>query len=54
MRKRSSIRRSQKNIADITYTSEKGWETVVDFTDGGKHTGMPVEEVIKIMKKMRR
>jgi len=33
---------------------EEGWETVVDFTDNGKKTGMPAEEVMKIIKKIRR
>ncbi len=33
---------------------EEGWETVVDFTNGGKTVGMPVKEVMKIIKKIRR
>ena len=35
-------------------TSEEGWETVVDFTDGGKRRGMPAKDVLKIIKKVRR
>ena len=51
------IRRSKPSFlimkidADV---SAEEWETVVDFTDGGKKTGMPVEEVMKIIKKIRR
>ena len=33
---------------------EEGWETVVDFTDGGKTEGMPIEDVVKVIKKIRR
>lgn len=33
---------------------EEGWETVVDFTDGGKTTGMPVKDVVKIIRKIRK
>ncbi len=29
------------------------WGTVVDFTDNGKSAGVPIENVMKIMKKMR-
>ena len=50
------IRRSRPSFvimkvdADI---EEEGWETVVDFTDGGKTKGVPIEEVIKEMKKLQ-
>ena len=32
---------------------EEGWETVVDFTDGGKTNGVPIEDVMKEMKKLQ-
>jgi antitoxin (DNA-binding transcriptional repressor) of toxin-antitoxin stability system len=31
---------------------EEGWETVVDFTEGGKTKGAPVEDVLKTLRKM--
>lgn len=34
--------------------SEEGWDTVVDFTDGGKTTGMPVKDAVRLIKKIRR
>lgn len=51
------IRRSKPSFIIIkvgSEASEEGWETVVDFTDGGKKTGMPVKDVMKIIKKIRR
>ena len=33
---------------------EDKWETVVDFTDGGRTRGVPLEEVMKEMKKLPR
>lgn len=33
---------------------EKGWGTVVDFTDGGKTEGVPIEEVLKAIRKLQR
>lgn len=51
------IRRSKPSFflmnIDID-TAEDGWETVVDFTDGGKRRGMPAKDVLKIIKKIRR
>lgn len=50
------IRRSKpafiimKVDADAT---EGEWETVVDFTDGGKTMGVPLKEVLKALKEMR-
>ncbi len=50
------IRRSKPSFiimkidADI---EEQGWETVVDFTDGGKTNGVRAEEVLKELKKIR-
>lgn len=29
---------------------EKGWTTIVDFTDGGKRRGEPIQNVIKALK----
>ncbi len=51
------IRRSKPSFIIMNVDAEapeEGWETVVDFTDNGKRTGMPVEDVLKIMKKIRR
>ena len=51
------IRRSKPSFiimkidADL---SEEGWETVVDFTDGGKTVGVPAKEVLNMLKKIRR
>lgn len=51
------IRRSKPSFIlmniDID-NAEEGWETVVDFTDGGKRRGMPAKDVLKIIKKIRR
>lgn len=51
------IRRSKPSFYLVkidTDLPEEGWETVVDFTDGGKTAGMPVEDVVKLIKKIRR
>lgn len=51
------IRRSRPSFIIMNVNAEapeEGWETVVDFTDGGKKTGMPVRDVVKIIKKIRR
>jgi len=51
------IRRSKPSFVIMNVdadASELEWETVVDFTDGGKKRGMPVEDVVKIIKKIRR
>lgn len=52
------IRRSKPSFfimkIDADIDDEKGWETVVDFTDGGKTKGMPAEDVMKIIKKIQR
>jgi len=51
------IRRSKPSFYILKIDAEapeEGWETVVDFTDGGKKTGMPVEDVMKIVNKIRR
>ncbi len=33
---------------------EEKWETVVDFTDGGRTNGVPIEDVIREMRKLQR
>lgn len=33
---------------------EEQWETVVDFTDGGRTKGVPLEDVLKAMGKLPR
>ncbi len=51
------IRRSKPSfyIVNIdTDLSEEKWETVVDFTNGGKTEGVPIEIVLKEMKKLQR
>lgn len=51
------IRRSKPSFYIVKIDSEvpdEHWETVVDFTDGGKSAGMPIEDVVKIMRKIRR
>ena len=50
------VRRS-KPVFRVTPFDEEDdslWETVVDFTDGGKRRGMPADDVLKIIKKIRR
>lgn len=51
------IRRSKPSFYLVkidTELPEEGWETVVDFTEGGKTNGVPIEEVLKEMKKLQR
>lgn len=51
------IRRSKPSFIIMkidTDVSEEGWETVVDFTDGGKKKGAPLETVLKALRKMRK
>lgn len=51
------IRRSKPSFYIVkidSETPEEGWETVVDFTNGGKKAGMPIADVMKVMKKIRR
>jgi len=33
---------------------DETWETVVDFTEGGKRAGMPAAEALKRLKKLHR
>lgn len=51
------IRRSKPSFYIVKIDAEvpeEGWETVVDFTDGGKTAGTPVKDVVKLIKKIRR
>lgn len=51
------IRRSKPSFIIMKVDAEvpeEGWETVVDFTDGGKKKGVPLNLVLKELKKMRR
>lgn len=51
------IRRSKPSFIIVKIDAEipeEGWETVVDFTDGGKTEGVPIEKVLKEMKKLQR
>ena len=42
-------------IDDIDYAEgddpNEQWETIVDFTEGGKQNGMPIDNVIDLLKK---
>lgn len=51
------IRRSKPSFVIMKVDvdlEEEGWETVVDFTDGGRTKGMPAEDVMKIIQKIQR
>lgn len=51
------IRRSRPSFIIMSVDAEipeEGWETVVDFTDGGRTNGVPIEKVLKEMKKLQR
>ena len=51
------IRRSKPSFIIMKIDDEvpdAHWETVVDFTENGKKAGMPVQDVMKIIKKIRR
>ncbi|MEK7562939.1 MAG: type II toxin-antitoxin system Phd/YefM family antitoxin [Patescibacteria group bacterium] len=51
------IRRSKPSFIIMKVDAEmpeEQWETVVDFTDGGKTKGVPLKEVIKEMQKLQR
>lgn len=50
------IRRSKPSFIIMSVDAqipEEGWETVVDFTDGGKTNGVRIEEVIKELRKIQ-
>ena len=51
------IRRSKPSFFIVSIdavTVEENWETVVDFTEGGKKAGMPAKNVMKMIQKIRR
>lgn len=51
------IRRSKPSFIIMNVNAEapeEGWETVVDFTDGGRRSGVPIEKVLKTLRKMNR
>lgn len=51
------IRRSKPSFIIMSVDAEipeEGWETVVDFTDGGRTNGVPIEKVLKEMRKLQR
>ncbi|OGJ59367.1 hypothetical protein A2881_05220 [Candidatus Peribacteria bacterium RIFCSPHIGHO2_01_FULL_55_13] len=51
------IRRSKPSFIIMKVDAEmpeEQWETVVDFTDGGKTKGVPLKEVIKEIRKLQR
>lgn len=51
------IRRSKPSFFIINIDAEvpeEGWETVVDFTDGGKTKGVAIEDVMKEIRKLQR
>ena len=50
------IRRSKPSFFIVSIdavTVEENWETVVDFTEGGKKVGMDGKDVMKMIKKIR-
>ncbi|HIH23157.1 TPA: hypothetical protein HA238_05500 [Candidatus Micrarchaeota archaeon] len=51
------IRRSKPAFFVVKIGEEapdEKWETVVDFTDGGKHAGIPAKELLERLKKINR
>ncbi len=47
------MKKCEKKIDRANYfPPEKGWKTVVDFTDGGRTEGVSAEEVIRFLKKI--
>ena len=51
------IRRSKPSFIIMKIDAdglEDEWETVVDFTEGGKKRGLPVKDALKLIKKLRR
>lgn len=51
------IRRSKPSFFILNIDSEvpeEDWETIVDFTDGGKTNGVRAEEVINMIRKIQR
>ena len=51
------IRRSKPSFAIMKIDGERAddeWETVVDFTEGGKKTGVPLSKVLKTLRKLQK
>jgi antitoxin (DNA-binding transcriptional repressor) of toxin-antitoxin stability system len=50
------IRRSKPAflIVQIHSGAEDEWETIIDFTDGGRERGVPVEDALKALRKTNR
>ncbi|MDD5751215.1 MAG: type II toxin-antitoxin system prevent-host-death family antitoxin [Candidatus Peribacteraceae bacterium] len=51
------IRRSKPSFYIVKIDAdvpEEGWETVVDFTEGGRTKGVPIEKVLKELRKVQR
>lgn len=51
------IRRSKPSFYIVKIDSEQpddNWETVVDFTENGKKTGMPIKDVMNMLKKIQK
>lgn len=52
------IRRSKPSFVVMHINGEsemnEEWETVVDCTDGGKKEGLPAEDLLKLLQKIRR
>ncbi len=34
--------------------NDEQWETIVDCTENGKHPGMPADDLLKLLQKIRR
>ena len=51
------IRRSKPSFMIMKIeedASEREWATVIDFTDGGKKTGVPLAAAVETLKKMNK
>ena len=51
------IRRSKPSFIVMKIdddASEREWETLIDFTDGGKKTGVPLTSAVEILKRMNK
>lgn len=50
------IRRSKPSFIIMRVDAElpeEQWETVVDFTEGGKTSGVPIQDVLKALRSIR-
>ena len=50
------VRRSKLSFKIVPFTSDadEKWETVVDFTEGGKKSGVKIDDALKVLKKMNK